>query len=58
MNDTRLQKRAVKIAQDCAERPEKTLSGRFDNWAGLKAAYRFFSNRRFKSEVRQLRVVY
>ncbi|MGA8164536.1 MAG: transposase DNA-binding-containing protein, partial [Waddliaceae bacterium] len=44
MNDTRLQKRAVMIAQGCAERPEKSLSGRFEDWAGLKAAYRFFSN--------------
>ena len=44
MNDARLQKRAVKIEQGYAERPEKTLSGRFDDWAGLKAAYRFFSN--------------
>ena len=44
MNDVRLQKRAVKIAQDCAEHPEKSLCGRFADWAGLKAAYRFFSN--------------
>ena len=44
MNDARLQKRAVKIAQGCAEHPEKSLSGRFDDWPGLKAAYRFFSN--------------
>lgn len=44
MNDTRLQQRAVKIAQGCAEHPEKLLSGRFEEWAGLKAAYRFFSH--------------
>lgn len=44
MNDARLQKRAVEIAQGCAEHPEKSLSGRFDDWPGLKAAYRFFSN--------------
>jgi len=44
MNDPRLQKRAVMIAQDCAEHPEKSLSKRFEDWAGLKAAYRFFSN--------------
>ncbi|MEI6807069.1 MAG: IS4 family transposase, partial [Myxococcaceae bacterium] len=44
MDDTRLQKRAVTIAHGCAKHPEKSLSGRFDDWAGLKAAYRFFSN--------------
>ena len=44
MNDARLQKRAVEIAQACAEHPKESLSGRFANWAGLKAAYRFFSN--------------
>lgn len=44
MKDTRLEQRAIEIAQSCAERPEKLLSGRFENWAGLKAAYRFFSN--------------
>lgn len=44
MKDTRLQRRAVEIAQGCAEHPEKSLCGRFADWAGLKAAYRFFSN--------------
>ena len=44
MNDARLQKRAVEIAQACAEHPEKSLPERFENWAGQKAAYRFFSN--------------
>jgi hypothetical protein len=44
MNDTRLEKRAVEIAQGCAEHPEKSLSGRFADWAGLQAAYRFFRN--------------
>lgn len=44
MADARLQKRAVKIAQACAEHPDKNLPGRFENWAGIKAAYRFFSN--------------
>jgi hypothetical protein len=39
-----LQQRAVKIAQSSAEHPEKSLSGRFDDWAGLKAAHRFFSH--------------
>jgi hypothetical protein len=44
MNDARLDKRAVEIAQGCAEHPEKSLSGRFADWAGLQAAYRFFRN--------------
>jgi len=44
VGDARLQKRAVEIALGCADHPEKSLSGRFDDWAGLKAAYRFFSN--------------
>jgi hypothetical protein len=44
MKDVRLQKRAVQIAQGCAEHPDKSLPDRFDDWAGLKAAYRFFDN--------------
>ena len=44
MKDSRLQKRAVQIAQGCAEHPDKSLPDRFDDWAGVKAAYRFFSN--------------
>ena len=44
INDVRLRNRAVKIAECCAEHPEKTLPGRFEEWAGLKAAYRFFSH--------------
>lgn len=44
MKDARLQKRAVQIAQGCAEHPDKSLPDRFDDWAGVKAAYRFFSN--------------
>ena len=54
MNDARLQKRSVKIAQGCAERPEKLLPGRFDDWAGLKAAYRFFSNPKVTHQTLQL----
>src|ERR1700743_3373334 len=42
--DARLQKRAVTIAEACAKRPEESLPGRFEDWAGLKGAYRFFSN--------------
>jgi hypothetical protein len=44
MKDARLQRRAVRIAQSCAEHPDKSLPDRFDDWAGVKAAYRFFSN--------------
>ena len=44
MKDARLEQRAIEIAQSCAEHPDKSLSGRFEDWAGLKAAYRFFSN--------------
>jgi hypothetical protein len=44
MKDARLQKRAVQIAQGCAEHPDKSLAERFDDWAGLKAAYRFFNH--------------
>ena len=45
MKDARLERRAIEIAQSCGEHPEKSLSGRFfEDWAGLKAVYRFFSN--------------
>jgi len=44
MKDARLQKRAVQIAQGCAEHPDKSLPDRFEDWAGIKAAYRFFDN--------------
>jgi hypothetical protein len=44
VGDIRLQRRAVDIAIGCAEYPEKSLAGRFDEWADLKATYRFFSN--------------
>jgi hypothetical protein len=46
VGDARLQKRAVEIALGCADHPEKSLSGRFDDWAGLKAAYRFLATPR------------
>ena len=41
MGDIRLQQRAVDIAIGCAERSEDSLAGRFDEWADLKATYRF-----------------
>jgi hypothetical protein len=44
VGDTRLQKRAVDVAIGCAEHPEESLAGRFDKWADLQGAYRFFSN--------------
>lgn len=44
VGDTRLQKRAVDVAIGCAQRPEESLAGRFDKWADLQGAYRFFSN--------------
>jgi len=44
VGDDRLQKRAVDVAIGCAECPEESLAGRFDKWADLQGAYRFFSN--------------
>ena len=44
VGDTRLQKRAVDVAIGCAEHPEESLPGRFEKWADLQGAYRFFSN--------------
>ena len=44
VGDARLQKRAVDVAIGCAKHPEESLAGRFDKWADLQGAYRFFSN--------------
>ena len=44
VSDARLQKRAFNIAKGCAKLPEESLAGRFEEWADLKAAYRFFNN--------------
>lgn len=44
VGDARLQRRAVDIAIGCAEHPEESLAGRFEKWADLQGAYRFFSN--------------
>ncbi|MGX9853818.1 IS4/Tn5 family transposase DNA-binding protein, partial [Enterobacter hormaechei subsp. steigerwaltii] len=49
----RLQKRAVDIAIGCGEHPEESLAGRFEDWADLKAAYRFFSNPKISHQVLQ-----
>ena len=53
VNDARLQRRAVGIGIGCAEHPEESLAGRFDNWAELKAAYRFFSHPKITHQVLQ-----
>lgn len=44
VNDSRLRKRAVTIARACAEAPSNSLPKCFQDWAGVKAAYRFFGN--------------
>jgi Transposase DNA-binding/Transposase DDE domain/Transposase Tn5 dimerisation domain len=53
VGDARLQKRAFNIAKGCAEHPEESLAGRFDEWADLKAAYRFFSNSKITHQALQ-----
>ena len=53
VNDARLQKRAVNIAIGCAKHPEQSLAGRFEDWADLKATYRFFSNPKITHQVLQ-----
>ena len=52
-SDARLQKRAVNIAIGCAKHPEESLAGRFDDWADLKATYRFFSNPKITHQILQ-----
>lgn len=51
--DTRLQTRAVVIAEACAKHPEKSLPERFEDWAELKGAYRFFSNPKITHQILQ-----
>lgn len=53
MQDRRLTKRACKIAQACAKHPKASLPDRFENWAGIKAAYRFFSNPKVTHQILQ-----
>lgn len=53
VSDARLRRRAVDVAMACAEHPEESLAGRFDNWAGLKATYRFFSHSKITHQVLQ-----
>jgi len=53
VSDARLKKRAVNIAIGCGEHPEESLPGRFDDWADLKATYRFFSNPKITHQVLQ-----
>lgn len=51
--DIRLQTRAVTIAIGCAEHPEESLAARFDDWAALKATYRFFGNSKITHQMLQ-----
>jgi len=53
VRDTRLQKRAVDAPVGCAEHPDKSLAGRFDEWTDLQEAYRFFSNPKITHQVLQ-----
>lgn len=53
INDARLRSRAVKVAEGCAKHPDKLLSGRFDDWADLKAAYRFLSHPKVNHSILQ-----
>src|SRR2546425_9614623 len=47
LGDPRLSKRLVNVATNLAANPGGTLPQAFAEWAELKAAYRFFNNRRF-----------
>ena len=51
--DAHLQKRAVIIAEACAKHPDQSLPGRFEDWASLKGAYRFFSNPKITHQILQ-----
>lgn len=53
IKDNRLRKRAVDIAIGCAEHPEKSLAGHFDECTDLKVAYRFFSHPKITHQVLQ-----
>ena len=53
VGDARLQRRAVDIAIGCAEHPEESLAGRFEKWADLQGAYRFFNNPKITHEALQ-----
>ena len=46
LGEARLNERVVKIARRLAAHPGGTLPQAFPDWAELKAAYRFFDNRR------------
>lgn len=46
LGDSRLTKRLVNVATNLAASPGGTLPQAFPEWAELKAAYRFFDNRR------------
>jgi hypothetical protein len=53
MKDRRLQHRVTAIATACAKNPQASLPDRFAEWAGLKAAYRFFDNPKATHQVIQ-----
>ncbi len=46
MGDVRLEKRLVKIGRALSANPESNLPEAMGDWAGAKAAYRFFDNAR------------
>jgi hypothetical protein len=43
LGDNRRNTRAIKIAQSIIIKPDLSLPNQLENWAGLKAAYRFFN---------------
>jgi len=51
--DARLQNRVVIIAEACAKHPNQSLPGRFEDWASLKGACRFFSNPKITHQILQ-----
>ena len=50
MPDQRLKKRAVQLLEDLVKHPESTIPTACGDWAGAKAAYRFFDNDRVSAD--------
>lgn len=44
LGDARLNRRLGMILEDIGERPDRSLTTAFQDWANTKAAYRFFAN--------------
>src|SRR5215470_3250343 len=44
LGDRRLNRRAMKLAEDFAKQPTASIPGCCDGWAETQAAYRFFAN--------------